>query len=39
MNSAIDQKANAITASVEATYETRTDAGDKLTEAKGYTDT
>lgn len=37
-NSQIDQKADSINLSVSKTYETKTDASDKLTEAKGYTD-
>lgn len=38
MNSAIEQKAGEITASVSSTYETKSDATSKLNTAKGYTD-
>lgn len=38
MNSAIEQKAGEITASVSSTYETKSDATSKLNAAKGYTD-
>lgn len=38
-DSAIDQKADTISLAVSQTYETKTDAGDKLNEAKSYTGT
>ena len=39
LSSSLQQTANSITATVAATYETKTDATTKLNTAKGYTDT